>query len=638
MTFTESQPIDPLELAFQQGDYAAVIQELQAVAGRSTRQEAMLGMALLRTGQFSACEVHLLTALGRGDLEASVEYGNMLRALNENRRAVNHFESILPGLAGELRYRALRWLGVARYGLSDPQAAQDIEAARIGYLSLGDEMIAARLAHTLAALYCDLGEVHRAKKLLDQALPKLQQDSNQRPLLSAYQTLIDLQIQTGLTDDAAETLQLAHELAQRLHDAPIHLKLEARRISLMLRSGDYRGFVEHLQEVRESAEALEELSVYAFASNQLANHLSRSGKHTAALRVMAQLNTKVRERSLETLTVSAMLTLRRGDAENALGELMEVRERSERLGAHIDATRATLLCAFCAYRMNDYAQALKHLTLALTEMAGWPRGQARASFDKELKDIEELIAYARMTPELLPVINAALEESAALAGARRDDLFSDHSLLELQVLGEQPQVRLNGIPCSLKLPYTTAILAYLALEQVGNRHEITAELWGDHDPVKSSNSFRQALVEIRRVLGPDIIVMEGPHQSPNYSISPKVAVQLDSQRVLQLVGRGEIPAAVSAYTGPFLAWLPETEWLDMQRSAIKQSLTTALHGEIKAAQLRGEERRVVVLATAVLDIDPDDFEAEELRLAAAQRVSSVVDYARFEAQKKRRLN
>ena len=631
-------PTDPLELAFGQGKYTLVTQQLGALATRSARQEAMLGMARLRLGQFSASEIPLLTAMGRGDLEASVEYGNLLRAVGEHRRAAAHLEALLPSLSGELRFRALRWLGVAKYGLSDPAAMQDIEAARAGYLSLGDTVTTARISHTLAALYFALGEIQKAKKLLDQALPQLQQDQNPRPLLSAYNTLIDLQLEAGFSDEAAETLHLADELAQQLGDEATQLKLEARRVYLMLKTGDYSGFVGHLEALRAKAEDLEDLNIYAFASNQLANHLSRTGQHASALRVMAQLNAKVRERSLETLTVSAMLTLRRGDPANALGELTQVRQRSERMGAYLDATRASLLCAYCAYRMNDHALAMQHLTLALQEMAGWPLGQARGTLGRELKDVEELLAYARMTPELLPVLSAALEESTLLLGAQRDDLFSETALLELNVLGTQPQVLLGGVPSALKLPYTYAILAYLALEPRRNRHEITADLWGDHDGTKAGNSFRQALMEIRRVLGPDIIVMEGAHQLPQYSISPKVAVQLDSQRVLQLVARGEIPAAVSAYTGPFLGRLPETDWLEMQRDALKQSLTNALHAELRQAQLRGEERRVVVLASAILEIDPDDFEVEDLRLETAQRVSSPVEYARFESQKKRRLN
>lgn len=626
-----------LEAAFRRGDYAFVSETLAGMPQRSTRQEAMLGMALLRMGQFSACEVPLLTATGRGDLEANVEYGNMLRAINEHRRSIAHFEALLPQLDGELRYRALRWMGVARYGLSQPQAAQDIETARMGYLSIGDEATAARLAHTLAALYCALGEMHKANKLLQQALPKLQQEPNPRPLLNVYFTLIDIQLDTGQTDEAATTLGLADALVTSLKEPHLQMKVAARRIFLMLKSGDYDGFVQQLEDLRSTALALEDFNIYAFASNQLASHLSRTGEHAQALRVLAQLNAKVRDRSLETLTTSAMLTLRRGDAANALGELREVRKRSEQLGAYQEATRATLLCAFCAYRMQDYPQALIELTLALQEMAGWPTGQARSFLARELADVEELLAYARMTPELLPVITAALEESLHLAGARRDDLISGESLLELHVLGT-PQVRLGGVPSTLKLPYSIAVLAYLALEPGRTRSQITADLWGDHDADKASASFRQAVSEIRRVLGPHLIVMSGSHQSPKYSLSRKVLVQLDSQRLLQRLEVGDLPLAVSAYSGLFLARLPETEWLEMQRESIKSALTGALHAELRQVRLRGEDRRVVVLATAILEIDADDFEAEQMRLDAALRVSSPVEYARFEAQRKRRLN
>lgn len=631
-------PDTSVEGLFRQAHYAQLIDVLLNRSELDVRESALLGMALLRTGQFSRSEVPLATAMARGDLEASVEYGNLLRATNQNQRAVKHFEKILPSLQGELRYRTLRWYGVALYGLGNQDGLDFIEEARLGYLGLGERQVVARIAHTMAAIHLVVGDFRRAKQLLDEALPTLEADQNPRPLLNAYNTLIDIQLEVGHLEGAQQVLEQAAALAHALGDPYAQLQLDARQASLLVKSGDYAAFVSRLAELRVRANDLGEMDVYTFASNNLANHLSRTGQHAAALRVLAELTGKRPDRSLETMMVGALLTLRRGDAPNALGQLLKVRERAEHLGNHADATKATLLASLATYQMQDVKTALAHLTQALGELAGWPSGQARTALRQELQELEELLAHARLTPDLLPVITAALEDTALMAGQHHDDLFADTQLLELHVLGAVPKVLLNGLPCELRLPYSPAVLAYLALQPERSRQEITADLWGDHDRTKAAYSFRQCLMEIRRSCGPELIVMSGPHQEPRYALSRKVTAYLDSQRVLQLVARGDVPAAVSAYKGPFLGRLTETEWITEHRDELVHSLTHSLRSGLREAQLQGDDRKVIVVASAILSIDPDDFEIEELRLQAAKRVSSAVELARFQAERNRRLN
>ncbi|RJF69089.1 hypothetical protein D3875_22470 [Deinococcus cavernae] len=627
-----------LETLLTQGRYPEITEVLQGLPSLSARESALLGIALLRSGQFNRSEFPLASALARGDQEANVEYGNLLRATTQNQKAVRHFEKLLPELTGELRYRALRWYGVALYSLGDQRSIEVIEQARLGYLTLGDLGVAARIAHTLAALSMTSGDFRQAKRLLDEALPILAADQNPRPLLNAYNTLIDIQLEVGHLEGAQGVIEQATVLASRLADPYAQLQLDARQAALLVKSGDYTAFINRLNSLRERADELGEVDVYTFASNNLANHLSRTGQHAAALRVLAELTEKRPDRSLETMMVGALLTLRRGDAPNALGQLLKVRERAEGLGNRTDATKATLLAALAAYHLQDLPAALSYLTQALGELAGWPAGQARTALRQELQELEELLAHARLTPELLPVITAALEDTALLAGQHHDDLFADTQLLELNVLGAAPKVLLNGVPCELRLPYSPAVLAYLALQPQRSRQEITADLWGDHDRTKAAYSFRQCLMEIRRACRPEIIVMSGPHQEPRYALSKKVTVYLDSQRVLQLVARRDVPAAVSAYKGPFLGRLADTEWLAEHREELVRSLTFSLRSSLREAQLKGDERKVVVIASAILSIDPEDFEIEELRLETARRVSPAVEVARFQAERNKRLN
>lgn len=627
-----------LETMLKEGRYAALIEVLDTYPELNIREACLLGVALLRTGQFKRCEHPLASAMARGEPEASVEYGNLLRATNQNARAVKHYEKLMPTLSGELWARALRWYGVALYSLGDHRSVDMVEEARLAYLALGENGTAARISHTLAAMHFTRGEFREAKHLLDAALPTLEHDLNRRPLLNAYNTLIDLQLECGQLQEASETIYQAGRIASELQDEYAQLHVDARRASLVVKTGDYGSFVGQLASLRHRAEQLGEMDVYTFASNNLANHLSRTGQHAAALRVLAELSDKTPDRTLETRLVSAMLMLRRGDAPGALGQFLELRTQATRMGSRRDRTRALLLAALAAYHMHDLTTALTHLTEALGEVAGWPAGQVQMTLRQELQELEELLAHARLTPELRPVITAALEHTTFLIGSHDDDLFTEAQLLELNVLGPAPVALLNGTPCELRLPYSLPILTYLSLQPERSRQEITADLWGDHDPKKAAYSFRQCLVEIRRACGPDVIVMSGPHQEPRYALSRKVAVYLDSQRVLQLVAQGDVAAAINVYKGPFLARITPTEWVQAHQDQLVQSLTLSLRSAVKEALLRGDDRRVVILTTAILSIDPEDLEMEELRLEKAQQVASPVEVARLMAERNRRLN
>lgn len=623
---------------FRCGDYQAVIEALRPQADLSVQEEALLGIALLRCGDFSGSELPLASAMARGDLEAAVEYGNLLRASNQQVKAIRHLTKLLPTLRGELKFRALRWRGVATFYLGDPLGLEEVEEARLGYLGLRDERTAARLSHTLAALLAMQGDFRAARKHLDFALPLLARDENRRPLLSAYQTLIDIQLELGLLEEAEDTLVAAQTVALSVGEAHHDLHLRARQAALYLRAGDYGAFVQALSALQREAALRGEPQVYTFASNNLANHLSRTGNHAAALRVMAELTERYPQRSIETQLTAALLTMRRGSAPDALGQFRAVAERAERLGATRDVARSTLLAALAAYHMNDFTTALTCLSSALTDIAGWPDPQIQVSLREELRETEELIAHARLSPDLQPIVMAALERATALVVLGHDDLFTSTHRLDIIALGPQPQVLLDGIPLTFRLTYSVPILSYLALHTGRTRQEITADLWGDQDAVRAGANFRQCLAEIRRVVGADSIVISGPHHEPRYALSSKFSLSVDTQRVRQAVHEGDLAGALSAYKGGFLARLPETEWLLEMRSALAGSLTAMLRRSIEEALAQQDDRRVVLLATTLLDIDPEDFEIEALRLARAELVSSPVELAKFQAERQRRLH
>ena len=628
---------EQLEAAYQAGQYDRLLTALHRREGLSARELAWVGISLLRTGQFAAAEEPLELAVALGDQEAAVEFGNLLRATGRSRKAAEHFQSLLPHLGGELRLRTLRWFGVTLDQLGEPGAVRAMEEARRGYLALGDRRMAARLTHTLAASHSTHGEFTAALKLLSSAIPLLEQDHNPRPLLAAFHTLIDVQLECGQLDDAVHTLERARQLNRTLHDPHVALHLDARQANLMLTQGDYGGYADLLGGLAERAGAAQDSQILEYALSRLADHQSRTGEHVLAVRTIGQLRAQVRDLSLYSRLVIAMMTLRRGDAPGALRLQLEVRSAALAQGSVLEATRALLLAAYSAYSMHDLPRCGDLLAEALLELAGHPRPQSWATIGPELREIEEMLAYARLHPNLAPLLQAALEDASYLGGSLRDDLFTTGMRLEIMTLGQELALR-DGVPCAMRARGSVAVLCYLALHPRSTRTAVIAALWPEREPKKAANYFRQCVADIRENVGADVVLVEGAHQAPEYRLSSKASVILDSQRVLQLVASGQLHAAVAAYKGEFLPGLEESDWADDQRLLLRGTLASALRAELRAAQLAGEKRRVVLLAGAVLNVDPDDFGTEELRLSVAREVSSPAELARFEAERHRRMN
>ncbi|KQR27278.1 hypothetical protein [Deinococcus sp. Leaf326] len=628
---------EQFEAAYQAGQYDRLLTALRHQEGLTARELAWVGISLLRTGQFVAAEEPLELAVALGDQEAAVEFGNLLRATGRSRKAAEHFQALLPHLSGELKFRTLRWFGVTLDQLGEAGAVRAIEEARRGYLALGDRRMAARLTHTLAASHSTHGEFTAALKLLSSAIPLLEQDRNPRPLLAAFHTLIDVQVECGQLDEAAHTLERARQLNQTLHDPHVALHLDARQANLMLMQGDYGGYAALLGGLADRAQAVQDSQILEYALSRLADHQSRTGEHVEAVRTLGQLRAQVRDLSLYSRLVIAMMTLRRGDAPGALRLQLEVRRAALEQGSVLEATRALLLAAYSAYSMNDLPRCADLLAEALLELAGHPRPQSWATIGPELRELEEMLTYARLQPNLAPLLQAALEDASHLGGSLRDDLFTAALRLEIMTLGQELALR-DGVPCAMRTRGSVAVLCYLALHPRSTRQEIITALWPERDPKKAANYFRQCVADIRESVGADVVLVEGAHQAPEYRLSGKASVVLDSQRVLQLVASGQLHAAVAAYKGEFLPGLEESEWADDQRLLLRGTLASALRAELRAAQLAGEKRRVVLLAGAVLNVDPDDFGTEELRLSVAREVSSPAELARFEAERHRRMN
>ena len=75
-------------------------------------------------------------------------------------------------------------------------------------------------------------------------------------------------------------------------------------------------------------------------------------------------------------------------------------------------------------------------------------------------------------------------------GLMRDDLFTSGMRLEVMTLGQELVLR-DGVPCTMRVRGSVAVLTYLALHPRSTRQTVITDLWPERDPKKAATYFRQ---------------------------------------------------------------------------------------------------------------------------------------------------
>ncbi|MBA3318103.1 MAG: AAA family ATPase [Gemmatimonadales bacterium] len=206
----------------------------------------------------------------------------------------------------------------------------------------------------------------------------------------------------------------------------------------------------------------------------------------------------------------------------------------------------------------------------------------------------------------------------------------------LRTLGE---ARLEGAASDLAgRRKDLALLAYLARKspRAVSRAELADLLWEDRDAARARQSLRQALLELKRVVGEGLVAA-----ADQARLEPD-AVDLDVREFEAAIAAGRLDDAVSWWQGDFLAGLEETAgeslrvWLEVEREVLRRSLGFALDRLTAEASGRGEWDRALEWAERWTRFLPDDDRGhirliETLRLAG--RASEArVRYTNFEAR------
>lgn len=613
---------------FRQGRYPEVITALRPRADLGARETALLGMALFRSGQLREAEPVLLRAHLLGDREATVEFGNMLRATGRLEEAVAHLDAALAHLEGELHLRALRWLGVAQFqrGQVD-EGLRSCERAWHGYITLGDDNGVARLSQNLALMYKEFGDYARAEHLLGEALGLLERAGDREAILTTLQTLVELHLDRGRIDQARRALERAQPF---LPDATVTRRLffltsEAAMCEV---EGDLERYRLLLREVVAGATEVGERELLLWSVVKLAEHSSRLGDHAQAMRYIYQFPVSRNETlPVELRVVRAVVHRRLGSYRQAISELNEIVDIYKARGYALELTRAQLQLAYAYHLAGQPSETAVVLRETLESLL---RMHTQSALRPELEELSDLLHFAALEPDLAPYLEPILENLAGLAGAP-EPTSGQYLRLQVYTFGRVAVYR-DGEEAHFTLKGSVPLLVYLALTPGRTRVEMQLDLYPDKEPEAAGNYIRQAVREVRDVLGRDVIVHEGPHHQPRYRLGPSVRLDLDVTRFMDAVSHGEVAKALAVYRGEFLPGMDESQWVLQHRDEARLALCFELRNQIARFRSEGEWRRVILLCNQYLRVDPYEREVHEVRVEAARRVASAPELARYVSQ------
>jgi len=162
------------------------------------------------------------------------------------------------------------------------------------------------------------------------------------------------------------------------------------------------------------------------------------------------------------------------------------------------------------------------------------------------------------------------------------------------------------------------LIAVLALASPSGcrREDLMTMQWADRGPEQARASLRQALTELRHLLGPDSIVAGDEKVALDRS-----RVSVDVQAFERLVAAGDLERAAALYAGPLLDGVSHTgggfaDWLLIERTRLGELAARVLSGLLE----RQTGEAAIATAQRLVQFEPlrEDAHRALMRLHAAQ--------------------
>jgi predicted ATPase/DNA-binding SARP family transcriptional activator len=240
--------------------------------------------------------------------------------------------------------------------------------------------------------------------------------------------------------------------------------------------------------------------------------------------------------------------------------------------------------------------------------------------------------------------------------------------LILQFLG-LPQVLLDDKPLSTDRRKAIALLAYLAVNDVGrprqkySRESLSALLWPDHEQTRAFSSLRTTLWELRQALGDGWLIAERESVQLNPDADPSTGsgrrIDLDVARFRDLLSQSRqqndqalriplLSEAVKLYRDHFLTGFslkdaPNfNEWAFAESEDLRRKLAEALTMLLEAHCALGQADQAIPYARRLVALDPLNESSHrhlmEVYWQAGQHSAALKQYQACEQILRKELN
>ena len=167
-----------------------------------------------------------------------------------------------------------------------------------------------------------------------------------------------------------------------------------------------------------------------------------------------------------------------------------------------------------------------------------------------------------------------------------------------------------------------ALVAYLSRQRAHScsRESLATLLWGTGTDASARQSLRQALSELRQILGADLDA-----NGPNIHLAER-ALRVDANDFEQFASDGDFSAAVALWNGDFLAGLDDVgdegwrAWLDAERVSLRTRFAGACEQCARRHHSAGEWSAAISVAERWVQYLPGDVRAA-MALVNALRAS-----------------
>ncbi|MFM0635896.1 BTAD domain-containing putative transcriptional regulator [Paraburkholderia metrosideri] len=209
-------------------------------------------------------------------------------------------------------------------------------------------------------------------------------------------------------------------------------------------------------------------------------------------------------------------------------------------------------------------------------------------------------------------------------------------MFQMITLGGFALLDTGGVPLAIQTRKQMALLAYLAVhpEKVFTRAILAPIFWGRDDEVRSRHSLSQALYDLKRVVGSDVVCTHG-----QMVWIGKETIKVDALELIRLAGDSRAEASHTAdrlYQGDFLAGMaldeePFDHWLLAEQERFRRIAQRSIGALISTGGEPLDNDDLLRVSRSLLKVDPFDEQAHcrIMEIYARQGVRSLA-IAHFE--------